>query len=464
MQNKKENFSEWYNEILETAEMSDKRYPVKGMNVWLPYGLKAMNMIDLLARELSEDHGIEEVRFPVLITRNQLAVEFEHLKGFEGELYWVTKGGYDQLDIDMALRPTSESAMYPMFSLWIRNHADLPKRIFQIVSVYRYETKHTRSFLRVREIHFYEAHTAHESYEDAERQIGDYMKIWEGLNRTLKLPHVINRRPDWDKFPGAVYTIAADAIMPGGRTLQVATMHHYGENFSKTYDIRYSDESGESHYVHQTTYGMSERLLGAVIGIHGDDMGLILPSGIAPVQVVIVPIPSQSADTASYGAEIMRTLRMEGIRCTVDTRDGYTPGWKYNYWEMKGVPVRIEVGEKEVSSQSVTLAVRTIKGRRKTSLKDLTKSVREALAEHDEKLEYNSGRVIGESVRHAEKVEDMKGQFSYFAYWCGDRECSDRIESETEKNCLGVTLSHPSKGKCVVCGRDGDRAMFSRTY
>lgn len=464
MQNKKENFSEWYNEILEIAEMSDKRYPVKGMNVWLPYGLKTMNFIDTIARELSEEHGIEEVRFPVLITRNQLAVEFEHLKGFEGELYWVTRGGYDQLDIDLALRPTSESAMYPMFSLWIRNHADLPKRIFQIVSVYRYETKHTRSFLRVREIHFYEAHTAHESYEDAEKQISDYMKIWSDLNKTLKLPHVINRRPDWDKFPGAVYTIAADAVMPGGRTLQVATMHHYGENFSKTYDIKYSDESGESHYVHQTTYGMSERLLGAVIGIHGDDMGLVLPADIAPVQVVIVPIPSQTTDTTAYGDEIRNTLKNESIRCLVDSRDGYTPGWKYNYWEMKGVPVRIEIGEREVGSKSITIAIRTIKGKRKAAVHEAVKSIREALMDHDQKMAENSNRVIDESVRKVTKIDDMKGPHSFFAYWCGSRECSDKIESETEKNCLGVSLSYPSRGKCIVCNREGDMAMFSRTY
>ena len=304
MENRKKNFSEWYNEIVETAELSDKRYHVKGMNVWRPYGLKIMQGIDGIIRRLVDSRDFDEVSFPVPVTKDQLMVEFEHVKGFEGELYWITRGGHENLDVELALRPTSEAAMYPMFSLWIRSHADLPMKLYQIVSVYRHETKHTRSFIRIREIHFFEAHTAHATYEDAEKQMVQYKEIWERLADELCLPYITNRRPDWDKFPGARYTLAFDTLLPSSRSLQIGTIHQYGTNFSENYDIKYADDDGEHHFVSQTTFGMSERLLAAVIGVHGDDKGLILPPGIAPVQVIIVPIPSESEDTIGYSRKI----------------------------------------------------------------------------------------------------------------------------------------------------------------
>ncbi|HKJ96284.1 MAG TPA: aminoacyl--tRNA ligase-related protein, partial [Thermoplasmataceae archaeon] len=304
MENRKKNFSEWYNEIVETAELSDKRYHVKGMNVWRPYGLKIMQGIDGIIRRLVDSRDFDEVSFPVPVTKDQLMVEFEHVKGFEGELYWITRGGHENLDVELALRPTSEAAMYPMFSLWIRSHADLPMKLYQIVSVYRHETKHTRSFIRIREIHFFEAHTAHATYEDAEKQMVQYKEIWERLADELCLPYITNRRPDWDKFPGARYTLAFDTLLPSSRSLQIGTIHQYGTNFSENYDIKYADDDGEHHFVSQTTFGMSERLLAAVIGVHGDDKGLILSPGIAPVQVIIVPIPSESEDTIGYSRKI----------------------------------------------------------------------------------------------------------------------------------------------------------------
>ncbi len=235
MENRKENFSEWYNEIIVSSDLSDKRYPVKGMNVWLPYGWKIMQLIDGIIRREVDKNNFQEVSFPVLITRDQLDVEFEHIRGFENEIYWVTKGGKEKLDVDLALRPTSESAMYPMFSLWIRSHADLPLKTYQIVSVYRYETKHTRSFIRIREIHFFEAHTAHATYEDAEAQMEEYRRIWKNVSETLGLPYLQDIRPEWDKFPGAVYTLAFDTAMPSNRSLQIGTIHEYGTNFAKSY-------------------------------------------------------------------------------------------------------------------------------------------------------------------------------------------------------------------------------------
>ncbi len=463
MENKKTDFSEWYNEIIDIAGLSDKRYLIKGMNVWLPYGLKIMQSIDSLLRDYSEDGGINEVSFPVLISREQLEVEFEHVKGFENEIYWVTRGGTTPLDIDLALRPTSEAAMYTMFPLWIRSHTDLPFRIFQIVSVYRYETKHTRSFIRVREIHFYEAHTAHKDFEDAELQMENYLKIIDKLSEDLCISFSMDIRPEWDKFPGAMYSVAFDTPMPGSRSLQIGTIHEYGENFARNYGIRYLDDEGNMKFVSQTTFGLSERLLAAVIGIHGDDKGLILPYKLAPVQVIIVPIQGDEYDKIlEYSTKIQDILKSIGIRCRIDERD-YTPGYKYNDWEMKGVPLRIEIGRREVEDNTVTISMRTRKKKIKISLDELNniysylRDVNQDIKKHASEF-YNDNRVF------IDNMENINEEKMVTAYWCGNKECSDRIEALSEKTALGIVRNDNEVGPCIVCGKPGKVSAFSRTY
>ncbi|MEM0156574.1 MAG: proline--tRNA ligase [Thermoplasmataceae archaeon] len=465
MENRKENFSEWYNEIVDIAGLSDKRYPIKGMNVWMPYGLKAMQNIDGIIRKNVDSMDFQEVSFPVLITRDQLSVEFEHVKGFENEVYWVTRGGMEQLDVEMALRPTSEAAMYGMFSLWVRSHADLPLRIYQIVSVYRYETKHTRTFIRIREIHFFEAHTAHDTYEDAERQMNQYREIWKKISHDLCLPYIIDQRPDWDKFPGAMYTLAFDTVLPGGRSLQIGTIHQYGTNFSKNYDIKYLKDDGTHEYASQTTFGLSERLLAAVVGIHGDDQGLIFPPAVAPVQAVIVTIPSKNIDVLPYARSIFDELKAAGIRSSLDTRDNYTPGFKYNEWEMKGVPLRLEIGEKEVSGNRVTISVRTGGKRRQVLRSEISGTVKDLLDEVADKLRKNADAHFRSLSRKYSSLEAMKSaQGLALAGWCGSKDCSSTIEEKLELGTLGFNRDSEETVKCVVCGRDGKIAAFSRSY
>ena len=465
MENLKENFSEWYNEIVDIAGLSDKRYPIKGMNVWMPYGLKAMQNIDRIIRTNVDSRDFQEVSFPVLITRDQLSVEFEHVKGFENEVYWVTRGGMDQLDVEMALRPTSEAAMYGMFSLWVRSHADLPLRIYQIVSVYRYETKHTRTFIRIREIHFFEAHTAHDSYEDAERQMDQYREIWKNISHELCLPYMIDQRPEWDKFPGARYTLAFDTVLPGGRSLQIGTIHQYGTNFSKNYDIKYLKDDGTHEFVSQTTFGLSERLLAAVVGIHGDDQGLIFPPSVAPVQAVIVTIPSRNVDVVPYAQAILDELKAAGVRASLDTRDNYTPGFKYNEWEMKGVPLRLEIGEKEVSGNRVTVSMRTGGRRRQIDRGDISRSVAELLEEVAGNLRARADEHFRKLSRKYSSIDEMKdAQGLVLAGWCGSKECSDAIEGKLELGALGFNRDSETTEKCVVCGKDGKIAAFSRSY
>lgn len=236
---KEENFNDWYNEIVEKANLSDKRYPVKGMNVWTPYGWKIMRMIDTYIREELDATGHDEVYFPLLIPETEFKKEKEHIKGFDSEVYWVTHAGLNELDVRLVIRPTSETAMYPMFSLWIRSHQDLPLKVYQIVNTFRYETKQTRAFIRVREIHFFESHTCHDSEEDAQRQIDEDTEILAKIAKRLCLPYTLSVRTEWDKFPGAYYTVGIDTVMPNGKTLQIGSIHHYRTNFSEPYEITF---------------------------------------------------------------------------------------------------------------------------------------------------------------------------------------------------------------------------------
>ena len=452
-----EEFSEWYNNVIEKAELVDKRYTVKGMNVWLPSGWSLMRNIDEYLRTefISSGHG--EVCFPLVIPENLFAKEAEHIKGFGGEVFWITHAGEDELDIKMLLRPTSETAMYPMFSLWIRTHGDLPLKIFQIVDVFRYETKQTRTFMRVRQIHFFEAHTAHATYEGAEGQIEEDINIWKKVSEKLCLPYLLLRRPDWDKFAGAHYSIGADTILPTGRTLQIATIHQYRQNFSIPYEIKYLKKDGSHDYVHQTTFGMSERLIGAVIAVHGDDKGLIMPPEIAPVQVVIVPIfGSMKDEIIKKSNEISRRLTDMGLKTHVDDRDQYTPGYKFYDWEMKGVPLRLELGPKDMEKKQVTYARRDMK--KKVALNENNLSeIPDILKDIQKNLYITAQKELEEKIKDAETLADIKEWAGVSkTYWCGDEKCGHIIEEETDKNVLGTPArSGKIEGKkCIICGKE----------
>ena len=396
----KSDFNAWYPAIVEIAELVDKRYPIKGMDVWRPYGWKAMRCIDNLTHAEMERTDHEEVRFPLLIPESLLEKENrlvsllkrareegvdpselrdeEEEAGFKKEVYWVKHAGETDLDVPMFLRPTSETAMYTMFPLWIRSHADLPLKTYQIVNTFRYETKQTRSFIRVREIHFFEAHTAHVDEACASRQIEEDLEIVGRLMESMSLPVIISKRPVWDTFPGAWYTIAIDVIMPNGRTLQVASCHHYKDQWAKAFDMTYQNDEGETQYCHQTTYGMSERLLGAVVGMHGDDNGLIFPPSIAPIQVVIMPVAAhKNPDVLTAVESVSETLRLSGFRVKVDSRD-LRPGQKYWDWEIKGVPLRLEIGPRDVEKGNAFAARRT-GGKEPIPLDDISNSVQQQL-------------------------------------------------------------------------------------
>ena len=458
---KAEDFSEWYNEIVEKANLTDKRYPIKGMNVWTPYGWKIMQAIDSHIRQEFDATNHQEVCFPLLIPEDQFAKEKEHIKGFDTEVFWVTHAGLNPLDVKLLLRPTSETAMYPIFALWVRSHADLPLKTYQIVNTFRYETKQTRAFIRVREIHFFESHTCHADFEDAERQIAEDFEILAILARKWCIPYRLLKRTNWDKFPGAKYTVGIDTLLPDGRSMQLGSIHQYMDNFSKPYEIKYEDEKGEHKYVHQTTFGMSERLVGAVVAIHGDDKGLVLPPDVAATQVVIVPVlaKGETERVSKAARELFQELKGAGVRAHLDERD-VRPGVKYYDWELKGVPLRLELGMKDIEKGKVTFVRRdtgekTLEDRKKVAeeVKDILALVAKDLLARARK-EMEAGIVTVDSLEKLPEKMIRTG-------WCGDENCGHEIEAKSDMNILGTPVDDEQySGKCVVCGKPTKSSIY----
>jgi prolyl-tRNA synthetase len=458
---KEEDFSEWYGSVIEKAELRDKRYPVKGMDVWLPYGWAVMKRIDQAWREEFDATGHREVNFPLLIPETEFKKEADHVKGFESDVYWVTHGGLNPLDIRLVLRPTSETAMYPMFALWIRSHADLPLKLYQIVSTFRYETKMTRTFLRVREIHFFEAHTAHATFEDAEQQVQEDLQIHERLMRRFCLPYLITKRPDWDKFPGAFYSLGADTLLPSGRTLQVATFHQYKDNFSKVYDVKYEDPTGEHRYAHQTTDGMSERIVGAIVAVHGDGKGIVLPPEVAPVQVVIVPIleKGRQEEISRAARELFQSLQPQ-LRVHIDERD-LRPGEKFYHWEARGVPLRVELGPKDLAKGEVVVVQRTNGEKRSLAVLGLAARLKSMLELIQVEMFARAEKAMKESVTAIARLEDTRDGINKMG-WCGREECGLAVGERTGMNVLGTPYyRETASGKCIVCGEPAKDFLYA---
>ncbi len=467
---KSEDFNEWYNEIVELADLCDKRYPIKGMNVWRPYGWRLMSHVDKLIRKEMDKTDHQEVMFPLLIPERLFQKEADHIEGFGSEVFWVTHAGQTELEERWLLRPTSETAMYPVFNQWIRSHADLPLKTYQIVNSFRYETKQTRAFIRVREIHFFEAHTCHVDFNDAECQIQQDKEIADRLLKKLCLPYIFNKRPDWDKFAGAHYTISIDVLMPSGRTLQLGSIHQYKDNFSKPYDITYETEQGSHAYVHQTTYGMSERLLGAIIGIHGDDKGLILPPDVAPIQLVIIPIIFKGRKDIVLETchSVADNLSNKGLRVHIDQRD-INPGSKFYDWELKGVPIRLEIGPRDIENKQVVLVSRSKDGKMSVPIDDIVRIVSDSLDEISRHLFEKAKKLLDEKTHVVMTLDDAKNHIGIVQLpWCGSDSCALEVEEILDGNTLGEPIEIDENVKnhqCVTCHKQAQTWMrFAKTY
>ena len=457
-------FIDWYLAVVEAAELSDKRYGVKGMNVWTPYGFRARRNLDrVIVREI-EASGAEGVEFPALIPATEFAKEKEHIQGFDAQVYWVTRGGLSELDVPLVLRPTSETAMYPIFALWVRSHKDLPLVVYQIVNTFRYETKTTRPFVRVREIHFFEEHSCQLDEAHATERVGANLAAFRRMARSFALPYLAIRRPEWDKFAGAHYSVALDIPVGEARTLQIGSVHHYRENFSVPYGIRYEAPDGAQRPVHQTTFGLSERLLGAIVAVHGDAKGVVFPVEIAPYEVVVVPIPSAEggAGVDATAREVTDRLERAGRRVRRDDSDD-RPGAKYYRWELKGAPLRLEIGRREAEGRTA-LAVDRLGRKGPVRLDALESEVAARLAEYDAALRAAAETRFRASFSTAATLAELAGSDRVrLVGWCGAEECGHRIETAIDGALLGtpeegLPLDGGAPPPCIACGgRDGAR-------
>jgi len=463
---KNKEFSEWYLKILEDAEIIDSRYPVKGMPVYRRWGLFMIREIQRCLEKMLENAGHEPTLFPLLIPDNILRKETKHIAGFEDEVFWVTNAGDNRLDRKLALRPTSETSIYEMFRIWIRSHGDLPLKVHQSCAVYRYETKHTRPLIRGREFLWNEGHSAHRDMEDAKRNIEEIKEIYGRLiSDILCIPFIVDRRPEWDRFPGAEDTFAFDTLMPNGKTLQIATVHNLAQNFSRVFGIRFENESGNHEYVYQTSYGPSfGRLLAAIISIHGDERGLILPPRVAPLQVIIVPIvfkEFEKKEILKYAEDVKERLMLFGIRTEIDESEEH-PGAKYYHWEMKGIPVRIEIGPRDLKDKKITVVRRDTGKRFEIGLENVEKEIKRILDEISDNLRETAEKKFKERFFRVEKLEDIKGYVGkgiIITGWCGKKECAERIEEYAD-----ILSVNDREGICSVCGNPGKEIRVAKTY
>ncbi|MCJ7695361.1 MAG: proline--tRNA ligase [Anaerolineaceae bacterium] len=469
---KEENYSEWYNQLVLRSEMADYA-PVRGCMVVRPYGWALWENIQQALDKRFKASGHVNAAFPLFIPMSFLEKEKEHVEGFSPELAIVTIGGGSVLEEPLVVRPTSETIIGTMYAKWIQSYRDLPVLINQWGNVVRWEMR-TRLFLRTLEFYWQEGHTAHATADEAEEETVRMLETYAdfAINEAA-VPVIPGRKSEGEKFAGAKHSYTIEAMMGDTRALQSGTSHNLGQNFAKAFDIKFLDESNQLQYCWTTSWGLSTRFIGAIIMTHGDNQGLVLPPRLAPIQAVIVPIYRKDEEKAAVMEAVARVESMlAGIRLKVDDREGLTPGFKFNDWEMRGVPLRIEIGPKDVQNNSVALARRDIPGRDgKTfvSQEGLLESVNTLLEEIQNNLLDKATRFRDEHISdpkdYVELVTALENGWAY-SYWCGSTECEDKVKADTKATTRCIPLnSKEGEGKCIVCGKTAkDKVYFARAY
>uniref|UniRef100_A0A7V4AL74 Proline--tRNA ligase n=1 Tax=Thermus tengchongensis TaxID=1214928 RepID=A0A7V4AL74_9DEIN len=466
-----QDFSEWYLEVIQRAELADYG-PVRGTIVVRPYGYALWENIQGVLDRMFKETGHQNAYFPLFIPMSFLKKEAEHVEGFSPELAVVTHAGGEELEEPLAVRPTSETVIGYMWSKWIKSYRDLPQLLNQWGNVVRWEMR-TRPFLRTSEFLWQEGHTAHATREEAEEEVRRMLGIYARLAREYAaLPVIEGLKTEKEKFAGAVYTTTIEAMMRDGKALQSGTSHYLGENFARAFDIKFQDKDLQVKYVHTTSWGLSWRFIGAIIMTHGDDQGLILPPRLAPIQVVVVPIYREESRERVLEAafDLKKRLLQAGLRVHLDDRDQYTPGYKFHEWELKGVPFRIELGPKDLEAGEAVLASR-LGGKERLSLGVLPALLPEKLEAFHQAL-YQ--RALDFQKAHTRKVdtygefkEAVQGGFA-LAFHCGDKACEKAIQEETTATTRCVPFeAEPEEGLCVRCGRPsayGKRVVFAKAY
>lgn len=469
-------FPGWYNDVVMRAELAEDA-PVRGCMVVRPYGYALWeNSTAILDRRFKET-GVVNAAFPLLIPQSFLLKEAEHVEGFAPEVAWVTQGGGEELAEPLAIRPTSEAIIGPIYARWVQSYRDLPLLINQWCSVLRWE-KRPRLFLRTSEFWWQEGHTVHATEAQAEERTRTMLEVYRSfLEDDLAIPTIPGQKSAGQMFPGALRTYTVEAMMGDGKALQAGTSHNLGDHFARAFEIMYLDEQNERVFAWTTSWGMSTRIIGALIMVHGDKKGLILPPRIAPYQVVIVPIPprdeSQNAAISEAVDRVAAMLKGAGVRVKIDADDQKSPGWKYNEWELRGVPLRISIGAKDLENGTVEMVRRDKPGKEfkeYPGMDTLGMRVPEVLDDIQKSLLARALQFRLDNTRRVADLDELgraieERQFAD-AFWCGMAECENRIKEETKATNRCMPLDQPGdSGPCVVCGmKSSTHAIFARAY
>jgi prolyl-tRNA synthetase len=459
-----EDFSKWYNDVVLKAGMADYS-PVKGCMIIKPYGYAVWENIQKAMDIKIKELGAENAYFPLFVPERFFKKEAEHVEGFNPQVAWVTHGGGKKLEEKLAIRPTSETVMYDAFKNWIQSYRDLPLKINQWANIVRWEMR-TRLFLRTMEFLWQEGHTAHATEKEADEMAQAALKMYRDFaEEYLAIYSISGKKTDAEKFAGANYTLTFEALMKDGKALQMGTSHQLGQNFSKSFGIEFLDEKGKKNNVWQTSWGVSTRMIGAIIMAHGDDKGLVLPPKIAQYQVVIIPIISDTK-VKSFVSKIEKILKDKKIRFLVDNKE-QSPGWKFNEWELKGAPLRLEIGPKEAKENMITYVLRDELKKNSISLKQFNPE--KLLDEMQKRLFVKSKKFTEDNTREAKSYDEFKkilkekGGFIK-AHWCGDAKCEKKIQDETKATIRCIPFEKNKVGKCIKCGKEGKEVLFAKAY
>jgi len=467
-----ENFSDWYNQVIQRAELADYA-PVRGCMVVRPYGWAIWENIQSALDKRFKDTGHVNAAFPLLIPMSFLEKEKEHVEGFSPELAVVTIGGGEKLEEPLVIRPTSETIIGHMYAKWIKSYRDLPVLINQWGNVVRWEMR-TRLFLRTLEFYWQEGHTAHATAEEAKIETRQMLDVYTDFAvNVAAVPVVPGMKSDNEKFAGAVRSYTIEAMMKDTKALQSGTSHNLGQNFAKAFEIQYLDQNNQLQYCWTTSWGLSTRFVGAIIMTHGDDQGLVLPPRLAPIQVVIIPIFRSEEEKESVMNATSKVEKMlSDLRIKVDDRTEMTPGFKFNDWELRGVPLRIEIGPKDVEKNAVMVARRDIPGREGKSsieIKDLKHQIPAILDDIHDNLLAKATKFRDDHTYKPKDYDEFRSLVNsgwLFSYWCGDKTCELKIKEDTKATlrCIPLDQNNPG-GKCIYCGKDTkQKVYFSRAY
>ncbi|MFQ5677054.1 MAG: proline--tRNA ligase [bacterium] len=467
-----EDYSQWYLDVIAAAKLADYA-PVRGCMVIRPNGFAIWENMQSALDQMFKETGHVNAYFPLFIPESFLKKEAEHVEGFAPECAVVTHGGGKKLEEPLIVRPTSETIIWAMYKKWIQSHRDLPVLINQWANVVRWEMR-TRLFLRTMEFLWQEGHTAHATAEEAEKETLQMLEVYRTFAEDyMAMPVITGLKTEKEKFAGADRTYAIEALMQDRKALQSGTSHNLGQNFAKAFDVKYQDGSGTLQYVWATSWGVSTRLIGALIMAHSDDRGLVLPPKLAPTQVVVIPIWGGDDEKQAILSKVgpLTSGWKKQFRFKIDDRENYRPGWKFNEWERQGVPIRIEIGPKDLENEQVILVRRDSSEKLAVKFAKLQETISALLPRIQQDLfgralEFRKAYTFScdDYARFKKEIEDPGGFF--YVHWCGNRKCEDRLQDETKATIRCIPLDNKAeKGKCLLCGNDSkERVLVAKAY